>query len=626
MGIESRTVLLNKRKKKFFDRIARLPLDTNPGEIFNALADVWNDAVGAAWTLFWLRAEFGESSQWERVGVAPSAYSDSPQPVAFEAGNSPVTEFVFKTQKPEFIFDQDGWSKRIEGTRFSVLGKNAYAGLHSESFVAIPLPVTAENNASNNRLQITVNGSLCCHVKDRSELERIRDEFSNEDLETMALLMASRVRDAFERRHLSLLVKLNQLASTALTEITKNPRQERHRYLLTVAELIKAATNSRAVSFFYRMPLTDPLAFTRLDSRIVMEAKIPQNSILNCRYGVGECRTGSVFKHSAPIFLPGSDQSNSKSKFIEAFEDGTPSVGSAILEPIPQSAPQKTNRKDRYADGVIRCIGRKPRFNEGGAEEFDSLEAQTLKFIANQVGPVLDTLAARIRREDQVNIVRHDLLVPARMVSDTVDDLVSALSPSKPVTDLSEHLLPDLAMASRLLLNLILQLDAEPQTLSYSPRKTFLEGQIVARNRAMLQHFAKITSDITVKFETFRGVIPPLWIDPDLVERAVFNVIVNAIKYGEPGSCIEVVPRVLNSTYVIDVQNWGVGISEDDQEKIFDRYYRSPSAKRRAEGIGLGLYISRAAMEKNGAKLFVSRCIQPTVFTFSFPKSLAIRR
>ncbi|MEO8495104.1 MAG: ATP-binding protein [Planctomycetota bacterium] len=208
------------------------------------------------------------------------------------------------------------------------------------------------------------------------------------------------------------------------------------------------------------------------------------------------------------------------------------------------------------------------------------------------------------------------------MISDTVDDITAALAPGKSVADLDEFLLPDLAMASRLLLNLILQLDAEPQSLAYSPQKIFLEGQIVARNKAMLQHFAKTTMDIKIEFVTFRGVIPALWVDPILIERAFFNVVVNAIKYGKPGTSIAVVPRANQSAYYIDVSNFGEGIEAGDEDRIFDRYFRA--TRRKVPGIGLGLYISRAAVEKNGAKLFVSRLADPTVFTFSFPRRFAL--
>jgi len=99
-------------------------------------------------------------------------------------------------------------------------------------------------------------------------------------------------------------------------------------------------------------------------------------------------------------------------------------------------------------------------------------------------------------------------------------------------------------------------------------------------------------------------------------------VVVNAIKYGKPGTSIAVVPRADESAYYIDVINFGEGIEAGDEERIFDRYYRA--TRRKVPGIGLGLYISRAAVEKNGAKLFVSRLADPTIFTFSFPRKFAL--
>jgi two-component system sensor histidine kinase MprB len=79
------------------------------------------------------------------------------------------------------------------------------------------------------------------------------------------------------------------------------------------------------------------------------------------------------------------------------------------------------------------------------------------------------------------------------------------------------------------------------------------------------------------------------------IERAVSNLIENAIKWGPPDSPIEVVQR----GGAISVRDHGPGIDPNDQARVFDRFYRATSA-RTLPGSGLGLAIVRQIAEQHG--------------------------
>ncbi len=87
----------------------------------------------------------------------------------------------------------------------------------------------------------------------------------------------------------------------------------------------------------------------------------------------------------------------------------------------------------------------------------------------------------------------------------------------------------------------------------------------------------------------------PVRVDPMLIERAVYNLLDNAVKDSAPGAPIEITVR---SGQVI-VQDHGQGIAEEDLTRVFDRFYRSPAA-RATPGSGLGLAIVREAAEAHG--------------------------
>ncbi len=86
--------------------------------------------------------------------------------------------------------------------------------------------------------------------------------------------------------------------------------------------------------------------------------------------------------------------------------------------------------------------------------------------------------------------------------------------------------------------------------------------------------------------------------DPELLRRAVENVIRNAIRYSPPESQVAVSLAQRNGTAVIDVRDEGPGVPEEALPRLFDAFYRVESDRDRSSGgIGLGLSIARRAIE-----------------------------
>ncbi|MEM7285864.1 MAG: HAMP domain-containing sensor histidine kinase [Actinomycetota bacterium] len=85
-----------------------------------------------------------------------------------------------------------------------------------------------------------------------------------------------------------------------------------------------------------------------------------------------------------------------------------------------------------------------------------------------------------------------------------------------------------------------------------------------------------------------------------LLDRAMWNLVANAAKFSPEGTAIEV--RVVGATVL--VRDHGAGITPDDRDHVFDRFYRSPDA-RSAPGSGLGLSIVADIVEAHGGSCFV---------------------
>ena len=103
------------------------------------------------------------------------------------------------------------------------------------------------------------------------------------------------------------------------------------------------------------------------------------------------------------------------------------------------------------------------------------------------------------------------------------------------------------------------------------------------------------------------------------LKRVLKNLIQNAISYGEPKSPIEITIGEVPKYVVIKVKDYGKGISKDDINKIFNKYY-SAAKKFRKIGTGLGLYLSFQIAKAHGGDLTVDSVENEfTEFTVKLP-------
>jgi signal transduction histidine kinase len=123
---------------------------------------------------------------------------------------------------------------------------------------------------------------------------------------------------------------------------------------------------------------------------------------------------------------------------------------------------------------------------------------------------------------------------------------------------------------------------------------------------------------IAVDYESREG-LPPVQGDASQIDRALCNVLSNAIKFSPEGERVEVRLKQEKDRLVVEIEDRGPGIARELLPRLFERYFRA-RAPRTVEGTGLGLSIVKSVVEAHGGSVEVHTAPgKGSCFSLSFP-------
>jgi signal transduction histidine kinase len=100
----------------------------------------------------------------------------------------------------------------------------------------------------------------------------------------------------------------------------------------------------------------------------------------------------------------------------------------------------------------------------------------------------------------------------------------------------------------------------------------------------------------------------------------VRNLLSNGAKYSSPGSTVSVVVIATEDSVEVRVLDEGIGLGAEDSERLFELFYRSESATRKAAGAGIGLFVCQQLIEAMGGRVWGrSRPEGGSEFGFALP-------
>ncbi len=118
--------------------------------------------------------------------------------------------------------------------------------------------------------------------------------------------------------------------------------------------------------------------------------------------------------------------------------------------------------------------------------------------------------------------------------------------------------------------------------------------------------------------------LPLVWADEERLRQVVLNLLINASKFTPEGGKITLKAKEKDGALVVEVQDTGRGVSEEEQQRLFQPYHRQINDRERLSGLGLGLALCKNLVELHGGKIWVeSQVGKGSTFGFSVPLATA---
>jgi two-component system, OmpR family, sensor histidine kinase MprB len=219
--------------------------------------------------------------------------------------------------------------------------------------------------------------------------------------------------------------------------------------------------------------------------------------------------------------------------------------------------------------------------------------------LAGSVNAMLAALdEARTQQRELVENAGHELRTPLAILRNDLGLLLRAEQHPERDLDVADRaaLLRDLETEAEVLSELVAEvLDLARGELEPEPP---VETDLAALVERAITRTRRVNPTVTIEV---RGEGRELLVRPLALERAVANLVRNAVQVSDDGGRVEVELRETDGSVVVQVLDRGPGISDEDLPRIFDRFYRGASARERpGSGLGLAIVAQVAALHGGG--------------------------
>ncbi|MFV0573224.1 MAG: ATP-binding protein [Xanthomarina gelatinilytica] len=215
------------------------------------------------------------------------------------------------------------------------------------------------------------------------------------------------------------------------------------------------------------------------------------------------------------------------------------------------------------------------------------------------------------------SIVSHDLKDSLTSIKGFIDLLKDGSLTQEEFKTLIPELSENANNASLLLFNLLNWSKSQMQSLEPSPCLFDLQEVFADKMNLLEQKLEK--KGIILRDKTLRDFV---YADKSMVEIIIQNLLTNAIKFSKKGDTITIANQISNGKSIISISDTGVGISKENQQKLFKNSSFTTIGTQNEKGTGLGLTICKELVDLNHGKIWVESDLNVgTTFYVELPKS-----
>jgi len=223
-------------------------------------------------------------------------------------------------------------------------------------------------------------------------------------------------------------------------------------------------------------------------------------------------------------------------------------------------------------------------------------------------------------KSEFVSIVSHQLRAPLSNLRWSIELLMSGRlgTIEEPQLEYFRILRENIGRMGELVKDLLIVSRIEQGRLPFQKMETSLTESVQGLI-SNLEPFAR-ASNVKIKLEA-EGNLPEILTDPSQLKLIIENLLDNAIRYIKDKGEVEIKLRKRKNEVYFEVKDSGVGIPNQDQKYIFQKFFRAQNILRyQTQGTGLGLYIAKSIIDRAGGKMgFKSKEGKGTTFWFTLP-------
>ena len=253
------------------------------------------------------------------------------------------------------------------------------------------------------------------------------------------------------------------------------------------------------------------------------------------------------------------------------------------------------------------------RWHYAQAIPFSDDEGKITSWIGTSID--IDDQKRELEKKDEfIGVASHELKTPLtslkgyiqllEYVENLPEDATSYISKAVASINKLQHLIDELLDASKIEAG---KLKFDKDILNLSD----LVDMCIENSNCMYQ-MRQIKKELTPGIKVYGNA--------ERLEQVLMNLINNAVKYSPENKEIIVGAKSDLNCAIVSVTDFGIGMSELDQRKIFERFYRADGHESSTPGLGVGLYIASKIIQEHGGEISVkSKLHEGSVFSFSLP-------